>query len=168
MSNLQDLPNELIQEVLSRSNLDEIHGLCNSNARFRAHCNNIGERLLKSRFPDMYHVYVLTKLFSICINTDQGQTFFAKTDNIKKIPKIFAERIKDIAIDESLKDERYDLAWIIDSDINPTTMSLHFNFYHEPEKNFHVVISGDLVSYRDSEKLVDYIEHEFQLMLKTI
>jgi len=166
---LENLPNELIQDILSRSNLDEISGLCQSNKKFRENCNYVAETLLKRRFSDLYKAYHLTK-FSTCIITNDGLVLFTeKTDNIRNIPDLFIKRIKKLAIDESYKNlGHYDVSWKVDNDNNPTTLTLDFHYYNDENTNFNVIIHGDLVSYKMCEKLGNVLANKYEQLLETL
>lgn len=151
---MQNLPNELIQDILKKANIDEIQGLCNSSSRFRDNCNVISKSLLKREYKDYYQIYLLLRKFSISITTNEGDNFFANTYNIKNIPNIFKKLLQGRLPNNSKTNE---ISWNVDDNRNPKTLSIHFHYYDDVESNFNVIISGNFESYKNVDKLVSDI-----------
>lgn len=159
---MKDLPNELIQDILNRGDLQEIRGLCTSNKFFKEHCNVISKRTLENRYGDYYKMYIILNTYYICINTNEGQSSYAKCIGLDKVPETFKNVI--LSKFEQRMQRDTDISWTLDTNENTRMLSINFHYYSDVDcvMNFDVVISGDLKDYRTCEELVDRIEGVFE------
>lgn len=156
---MEKLPNELISDILKRGDLQEIRGLCDSNRFFREHCNAISKSLIEKNF-DYYELYLILNRYYICINTNEGQTAFTRTNDIKRIPNVFADLIRRRF--SQRMERNTDISWTIDDNKIPQMMNVNFHYYSDTVLNFDVVIQGNLQNYKTCEDLVEDIADVFE------
>jgi hypothetical protein len=158
---MERLPNELIAEVLQRGDLQEIRGLCDSNRFFREHCNAMSKSLIEKNF-NYYELYLMLNRFHICINTNEGETAFTRTNDIKRIPNVFSNLMARRFSQRMQSDT--DISWTIDDSRNPQMMNINFHYYSDTDciLNFDVVIQGNLKNYKTCEDLVEDMSNVFE------
>lgn len=156
---MDNLPNELIELILSKMNIDDIIslGLCKSNKRFRKHCNIISKKELQKRYNDYLQIYIdLKKLdnFYVCINTYEGETKF------KTVKGGFNEIIDELKIMiKSLKlnnKDNFDITESIDNVSYPKMINIKYDNI-DILKSINIVIQGNFKNYNNVLKLTDKI-----------
>lgn len=161
---MEKLPNELIQDILQRGNLEEMDGLCQSNHFFKEHCSEI----IKKQFGDKldlnyYDLYKIKNTYYICITTNEGQTRFTKSLGINKVPSAFKNLMS--KFDQRMQTDT-DISWDVDSQIDTHMLSMNFHYYSDVDCviNFDVIIQGHLNNYKTCERLQEEIVNQFETL----
>lgn len=169
MDNFSRLPNELIENILQRENIDEITGLCSSNVHFRQHCNKIARDQLNKTYHDDLQLYLTTKQldnFYICITTYEGETKFKTVKGIDNIISGFTKMIENIKQNMSGNiTSDTNIAENYDNLSNPKMINivLYYNYEDiECLQTMNVIIQGDFKNYSNASKISDKITEVFE------
>lgn len=160
---LTDIPEFLIEEILSRNNLDELTGLCASNSMFREHCNQLAKKHLKKMFKDPYSMYLkLMKLsqYKICLSTYADHITYKNARTKIDIITAVTEMIRN---DTDCSKSMTDITYEFDNQNNPSLIVINF-FDHtdrECEKSFFLHIYGEFTR-KEAEKLIEDIADVFR------
>jgi len=169
MSQLRELPEEMIDEILKRGNLSEIGGLCNSSSYFRKKCNKLAESKLKERYADresgkldMYKLYLdierLSKYTVILVphtcNDDVSRDVMYKV--VKSIPRLL-KKLKKWFAQYGYINLNNEIAFTMDNMKNPRSVILDIGNTYDDMYSFTVLISGIFKDNKEVEKVVDEI-----------
>jgi hypothetical protein len=161
---MEKLPNELIQDILQRGNLEEIEGLCESNSFFKEHCSYIIEKKFgKILDCNYYDLYKAQNTYYICITTNEGQTRFTKALGINKVATAFRNLIS--KFDQRMQTDT-NISWSIDNQENTHMLSMNFHYYSDVDcvMNFDVIIQGHLKNYTTCDRLQEEIVNQFETL----
>lgn len=158
---MEKLPNELIQDIIQRSNPDEIRGLCNSNSMFRKQCNQSSKYMLKQMYRDFYELYLSLQQFYICITTNDGETKFINVNGINNVPDAF---IKLISQFEQRMQRDIEISWSYDNHKSPKMVSINFHYYSDIEctQTFDVIIQGNFKNFKKVQDMINQLTKQFE------
>lgn len=169
MDNFSKLPNELIENILQRENVDEIAGLCSSNVHFRKHCNRIARDQLNKKYLDDLQLYLITKQlenFYICVTTYEGETKFKTIKGIDNIISGFTSMIEDIKQNMSGNiTSDTNIAESYDNLSNPKMMNIVLYYYYKDIdclQTLNVIIQGDFKNHSNASNISDKITEIFE------
>lgn len=158
---MERLPSELIQDIIERSNPEEIRGLCNSNSMFRAQCNESSKQILNKMYTDFYELYLSLQQFYICITTNDGETKYTNVNGIRNVPNAFIKLISDF---EQRMQRDIEISWTCDDNKSPKMVSINFHYYSDIEctQTFDVIIQGNFKNYGRLQETVNAITTQFE------
>ena len=168
MSELRNMPEEMIDEILKRGDLSEIGGLCNSSSYFRNKCNELAESKLKQLYGDsqgkvdMYKLYLdiqrLSKytvtLVPHTCNDDVTRDSLYKV--VKSIPRLL-KKLKKWFTQYGYINLNNEIAFTMDDMKNPRSVILDIGNTYDDMYSFTVIISGVFKDDKEVEKVVDQI-----------
>lgn len=149
---LDNIPTEIILDVMEKQNLEELRGLCSANSTFREHCNRLARKELQKLGSD-YELYIRLSQFHITIHTYEGDIRFAKCskNNIMvSITNLFHKmQIK--------HDHRSDVSYKLNNERQPDHIHISFDHYDNPFNTFILNVQGPFTDRQHAYQIIDQV-----------